>query len=104
MAPATIFAALGDPVRLTLLDRLKSGTERSMGEMGENLPITRQAVAKHLGVLQAGGLVEIRSLGRQRRVRLRPGAIAEANAYLDMVAKYWDDALGRLKVHVEKTP
>jgi DNA-binding transcriptional ArsR family regulator len=100
--PAAVFAALGDPVRLLLIERLKSGMEPPIGEIGGNLPVTRQAVAKHVAVLEASGLVEIRRHGRERRVRLKPAALSAASRYLDQVARSWDDALGRLQAHLEE--
>lgn len=106
--PAPIFAALGDPTRLSLLGALGSGRERSIAGLaaaagrGQRAPLTRQALTKHLAVLEKAGLVAHRRLGRETLFRARPEALEDARAYLDRVAAQWDDALGRLKALVEE--
>ncbi len=63
--------------------------------------MTRQAISKHLRVLEGVGLVENVRAGRESLFALRPEPIEDARRYLDVVARQWDDALGRLKVFVE---
>lgn len=63
--------------------------------------MTRQAISKHLRVLEGAGLVENVRAGRESLFALRPEPIADARRYLDVVARQWDDALGRLKTFVE---
>lgn len=103
-APAQLFAALGDVTRLGLIRRLSSGAEQSIARLGEDLPISRQAVAKHLDVLQGAGLVRRTRRGREVLFALEPKAVADARDWLSEVSAQWDDALGRLKMFVESQP
>jgi len=103
-APARLFAALGDATRLDLIDRLSDGGERSIGQLGHGLPISRQAVAKHLDVLLGAGLVNRTRSGREALFRLRPEGVAEARHWLAKVESQWDGTLGRFKDFVENQP
>jgi DNA-binding transcriptional ArsR family regulator len=100
--PAPIFAALGDRTRLSLLMRLSDGRTRSITMLAADTDLTRQAVTKHLRVLQDVGLVESVRHGRESRYACRPEPLDMARAYLDRVAAQWDDALLRLKAFVEE--
>ncbi|KRB85701.1 ArsR family transcriptional regulator [Sphingomonas sp. Root710] len=100
--PAPVFAALGDRTRLSLLMRLSDGVTRSITMLSSDTSLTRQAVTKHLRVLEDAGLVECVRHGRERRFGCRLEPLDEARAYLDRVSRQWDDALGRLKAFVEK--
>lgn len=102
MSRAELFAALGDPTRMGLIARLADGGERSIMTLGEGLPISRQAVTKHLDVLHGAGLVDRRKAGREMHYALRRQAIAEARAWLDAVHAQWDGTLARLKAFVEE--
>jgi DNA-binding transcriptional ArsR family regulator len=99
--PAPVFAALGDRTRLSLLRRLSDGQRRSITRLSQDTRLTRQAVTKHLRVLENAGLVASIKVGRESRFEYRPEPIAEARSYLDGVAAQWDDALARLKAFVE---
>ena len=99
--PAPVFAALGDPTRLSLLMRLSDGRSRSIAALSADSRLTRQAVTKHLRVLQTAGLVKSARVGRESRFGYRPEAIGRARSYLDTVSAQWDDALSRLKALVE---
>jgi DNA-binding transcriptional ArsR family regulator len=99
--PAPIFAALGDPTRLRLVTKLSDGHGRSISALSADAQMTRQAVTKHLRVLESAGLVNSTRIGRESRYACRPEAIAQAKSYLDMVSAQWDDALSRLRAHVE---
>jgi DNA-binding transcriptional ArsR family regulator len=99
--PARVFAALGDRTRLSLLDRLSEGRASSISSLCANSHLTRQAVTKHLHVLQNAGLVASQRIGRESRYVYRPESIAEARSYLDGVAAQWDGALERLRAFVE---
>jgi DNA-binding transcriptional ArsR family regulator len=101
-APAVIFAALGDPTRLALLARLADGEARSIVALSGDTALTRQAVTKHLRVLERAGLVAQRRMGRESRFAYRPEAMATARSYLDAVTGHWDRALGRLRRLVEE--
>ena len=99
--PAPLFAALGDRTRLALIAKLADGVPRSIASLAEDGTITRQAVTKHLRVLEGAGLVRASRSGRESRFAFRPAPLAEARAYLEGVSRQWDDALGRLKALVE---
>jgi DNA-binding transcriptional ArsR family regulator len=100
-AAAPLFAALADPTRLALLERLADGVPRPIVALAAGRPLTRQAVTKHLAVLDGAGLVDRRPAGRETLYALRPERLADARAWLDEVGAQWDDALARLKAHVE---
>ncbi|MDB5450139.1 MAG: transcriptional regulator [Phenylobacterium sp.] len=99
--PAPVFAALGDPTRLSLLRRLSDGQAQSIARLSAETSLTRQAVTKHLHVLQNAGLVSSLRVGRESRFAYRPEPIAEARSYLETVSAQWDDALSRLRALVE---
>ena len=100
--PAPIFAALGDGTRLSLLAKLSDGQARSIAALSADTEMTRQAVTKHLRVLEDAGLVSSVRIGRESRFSFRPEPIVEARSYLDLVSEQWDDALSRLRVFVER--
>jgi len=99
---AAIFAALGDATRLSLLTRLSDGQGRSIAVLSSDARMTRQAVTKHLHVLEGAGLVAATRVGRESRYVYRPEPVIQARSYLDTVSAQWDDALGRLKVMIER--
>ena len=96
-----MFAALGDATRLSLLTELSDGQPRSIARLSANTRLTRQAVAKHLHVLEGAGLVSSRRVGRESRFAYRPESVVTASAFLDTVSAQWDDALARLRAFVE---
>jgi DNA-binding transcriptional ArsR family regulator len=100
--PAPIFAALGDFTRLSLLMTLSSGGARSIARLSADTELTRQAVTKHLHVLERAGLVSCVRVGRESRFAYRPEPVARAKTYLDRVAAQWDATLGRLRDLVER--
>ena len=102
--PAPIFAALGDSTRLSLLARLADGESRSIAGLSTGSPLTRQAITKHLMVLETAGQVSRVRSGRESRYALRPEPIAEARDYLQSVGAQWAEALERLRAFVEETP
>jgi len=99
---AEVFSALGDVVRLRVLVKLSGGVSCSIAELTEGAGVTRQAVAKHLRVMEQAGVVEARLTGREKLYSLDPDSLAEAMACLDMASRHWDGALGRLKGIVEE--
>lgn len=101
MSNAELFAALGDPHRLALVGRLADGRPRSIGELGRDSAISRQALTKHLHVLERAGAVSSTRLGRKVRFRIEQQRLAEAQAFLATVSAQWKDALDRLKEQVE---
>lgn len=102
--PASIFAALGDRTRLSLLDKLGDGQPRSIAKLSTDTLLTRQAITKHLHVLQDAGLVASLRVGRESRFAARRETLDAARAYLDRVSAQWDDALSRLRMFVEDDP
>jgi DNA-binding transcriptional ArsR family regulator len=99
--PASIFAALGDETRLRLVSRLSSGGPASISRLTAGSGVSRQAVTKHLRVLAGAGLVRVSRRGRESLWRLHPERLDEAQRSLDLIAKQWDQALGKLKAFVE---
>jgi DNA-binding transcriptional ArsR family regulator len=98
------FAALADPTRRHVIGVLSGGQEASITELARELPISRQAVAKHLAALAEAGLVESTRQGRETRYRLTPGPLTDAGAWLDRVGAEWDSRLGRLRRHADTRP
>ena len=98
---APVFAALGDDMRLYLVARLCAGGPLSISRLAEGVPVTRQAVTKHLHVLEHAGLIAGARNGREQIWELQPEALAEARAALDAIGSQWENALGRLKTFVE---
>jgi len=101
-ARASVFAALGDQTRLSMLGRLSAGTPQSISRLTVGTRLTRQAVTKHLRVLEAAGVVRSTRAGRENLFALEPKQLVEARGYLDEVSRQWDDALARLKAFVEE--
>ena len=99
--PAPVFAALGDPTRLSLLLRLSREGPQSIAALAAQVRVTRQGVTKHLKVLERAGLVRSDRAGRESRFAARAEPLGVARDYLDAVSRQWDDALVRLKAHVE---
>jgi DNA-binding transcriptional ArsR family regulator len=98
---APVFAALSDETRLSLLATLSAGVPLSISQLTADSKMTRQAVTKHLRVLESAGLVRGETAGRERRFELEPKPLGEARAYLDLVSNQWDEALTQLKKLVE---
>ncbi len=99
---APVFAALGDKTRLALMTRLGASQPLSIAELARGIPLTRQAVTKHLEVLSHAGLVRDFRRGRERMWQPEAQRLGEARRYLDAISKRWDDALARLKAYVEE--
>jgi DNA-binding transcriptional ArsR family regulator len=101
-ARASVFSALGDETRLAMVGALANGQAQSIARLTAGTNLTRQAVSKHLRVLEGAGIVRLVRVGRESRFELEPRAIDDVRAYLDQVSKQWDDALARLKLLVEE--
>ena len=98
------FAALADPTRRHVVETLVREGSTSVPALSAALPISRQAIAKHLAALGEAGLIERADGaggGREVRYRLRPGALTPASSWLDATAAAWDERLSRLKRSVE---
>ncbi|MFI6169746.1 ArsR/SmtB family transcription factor [Nocardia sp. NPDC051052] len=92
-----LWSAIGDPTRRRMLDLLLADGEGTATSLSERLPVTRQAVARHLGVLDRVGLVHGSPEGRERRYRVDGAQLARAVAQLNAVGSTWDARLQRIK-------
>ncbi len=99
---APIFAALGDETRLSLIARLCRVSRQSISQLAEGTNLTRQAVTKHLQVLQRVGLVRSARVGRETLFEFDATPIETMTQYLDMVAAQWERKLGDLKTFLEE--
>ncbi|MBC7661727.1 MAG: helix-turn-helix transcriptional regulator [Chitinophagaceae bacterium] len=100
---AQIFAALGDETRLKLVTRLADGEAHSITQLAEGFPLTRQAITKHLRVLEGVGLVHSVKTGRESQFQLDPKPMDDLKVYIAEVSKRWDDHLDRLKNFLESS-
>jgi DNA-binding transcriptional ArsR family regulator len=98
---APVFAALGDETRLSLVAKLCGGQPHSISQLTQGTKLSRQAITKHLRVLESVGIVRSVRAGRESRFQFDPEPIAEMKEYLDFVSQQWDQALSRLKSFVE---
>ena len=92
-----LWSAIGDPTRRRMLDLLLIEGHGTATSLGQHLPVTRQAVAKHLGVLDRVGLVRGTSAGREKRYRVDDAQLARAVAQMSSVGSAWDSRLQRIK-------
>ena len=100
-APAPVFAALGDQTRLLLVAKLCGGQPRSISQLTRGSRLTRQAITKHLRVLERAEIVRSVRAGRESLFEFNPKPMEEIKQYLDFVSEQWDQALARLKSFVE---
>jgi DNA-binding transcriptional ArsR family regulator len=101
-ARAPVFAALGDETRLSLVAKLCRGRPRSISQLTRGFRLTRQAITKHLRVLESVRVVRSVRSGRENLFAFDPQAMDEIRKYLDFVSEQWDQALSRLKFFVER--
>ena len=99
-----LWAAIAEPARRRLLDLLLAQGEASATTLAADLPITRQAVVKHLAVLDRAGLVTGRRQGREVRYAVRPERLDEARQRLAEVAAGWEASLATIKRLAETPP
>jgi DNA-binding transcriptional ArsR family regulator len=95
------FRALADPTRRDIL-RLLTRREMTIAEVSQNFAMTRAAVKKHLDVLSDGGLISVRTQGRERLNRIEPAGLAPVLSWLEFFNAFWDDRLTALKGLIEK--
>jgi DNA-binding transcriptional ArsR family regulator len=98
---ASIFAALGDETRLRLVSRLCDDGPLSIANLTRGTAITRQAITKHLRVMEEAGLVRSTRQGRESYWELDQRRLEEVRRNLNLISKQWDSALGRLRNFVE---
>jgi DNA-binding transcriptional ArsR family regulator len=92
-----LWSAIGDPTRRRMLDLLLEAGAGTATSLSEQLPVTRQAIAKHLGVLDRAGLVHATPSGRERRYQVDQTQLERAVAQLNAVGSTWDARLRRIK-------
>jgi DNA-binding transcriptional ArsR family regulator len=95
-----VFDALGDPGRRSLVEAVASRGSATATELAAELPVTRQAVAKHLAALNEAGLVESRREGRETRYELTPAPLGVAMDWMASVGAEWDARLAALRRHL----
>ena len=99
---APVFAALGDPTRLRVVARLSADGPLSITRLSAGATVTRQAITKHLRVLERAKIVRSVRAGRENLFEFHPEPLNELRSYLDLVSEQWDLALFRLKSFVER--
>jgi DNA-binding transcriptional ArsR family regulator len=99
-----VFAALADPHRRTLLDRLRRRDDQTLTDLCDRMPMSRQAVTKHLRVLGDAGLVRVRREGRTSVHSLDAAPLHDVSAWLWAYADLMDAALNRLRTYLEENP
>jgi len=92
-----LWAAVGDPTRRRMLDQMLLDGGGTATSLSEHLPVTRQAISKHLGVLDRAGLVHATAIGRERRYQVDNAQLSRAVAQLSSVGATWDARLRRIK-------
>jgi DNA-binding transcriptional ArsR family regulator len=97
-----VFAALGDGTRLALVAKLSTGEPYSISRLTSGSPLTRQAITKHLRVLEGAGIVHSNRRGRESLYEFDARPIIDLKDYLEMVSRHWDERLARLKRFVEE--
>jgi DNA-binding transcriptional ArsR family regulator len=98
----SVFSALSDPSRRRLLESLAGRESASLSELAGQLPVTRQAVSKHLAALGEAGLVEAKHVGRETRYRLTPEPLGDALDWMEGIGRRWDERLARLRDHLAR--
>jgi DNA-binding transcriptional ArsR family regulator len=101
MDPHEVFAALADPTRLEVLTRLARGGPSTATELSSSMPVSRQAITKHLAALGAAGLVERHPSGREVRYSFDPGPLGDLVRWAEGVGDVWDRRLERLSRSID---
>ena len=99
--PQPVFRALSDPTRRAIIEILAT-EPRSIGDIVDEFEVTRPAVAKHLKILEEGGLITVQQQGRERINALNPAALKCAADWLNYFDQFWDGRLAKLKKAVEE--
>ena len=96
-APNQVFAALADPTRRGIFERLSREGEQTVRRLTAKSNVSQPAVSKHLGVLKRAGLVRARHQGRQTHYRVRPRALAPLVSWMNYYSRFWHERLDRLE-------
>ncbi|MHB8466040.1 MAG: ArsR/SmtB family transcription factor [Acidimicrobiales bacterium] len=99
---SAIFGALADPTRREIVELLARRGEATATQLSAEFPISRQAVAKHLGALSAAGLLITHRVGREQRYVLQPSALDAPAAWMQEVGDLWDQRLAALSQHLAR--
>lgn len=99
--PGAIFSALSDPTRREVIRQLSQGGPTTLAQLAAELPVTRQAVSKHLLVLEDAGLVQVSGDTRRRQYRLTPRPLGDAMEWMVDVGAEWNERLEALRRYVE---
>ena len=97
----SLFAALADPMRRSLLVNLAEHSPRTATQLAQEYPITRQGILKHLAILEDAGLVAVQQTGREKRYSLTPEPLEELEQWIEDIGAKWDERLLRLKTWLE---
>lgn len=97
----SIFAALADPVRRSLLLNLAEQSPKTATQLAQEFPLSRQGILKHLTILEAAGLVAVHQAGREKRYTLTPAPLGELERWVSDLSATWDERLLRLKSWLE---
>ena len=97
----SLFTALADPLRRSLLENLAEHSPRTATQLAEDYPVTRQGILKHLTILEHAGLVAIHQVGREKRYTLTPEPLEELEQWIEGIGAKWDERLLRLKTWLE---
>ncbi len=100
MSEQSVFKAIADPTRRSIMTMLSQG-ELSLNEITSKYEMTRPAVAKHLKILEQGGLIRVRAHGRQRLHALQPETLKTVSDWISFFDQFWDEKLANLKQAVE---
>ena len=100
MPEQLVFRAIADPTRRSIMAMLATG-EHALGDIASNYEMTRPAVTKHLKILEQGGLVKVRTQGRERLHTLQPEALRSVAEWISFFSQFWDEKLDNLKRAVE---
>ena len=95
-----VFSALADPTRRRVVTRMAQGGPLTASQLASNLPVSRQAVVKHLQALGQAGLVSAERRGREVQYRLDPTPLVGARSWMDAIGARWDSRLEALRRHV----
>ncbi|MCA9392836.1 MAG: winged helix-turn-helix transcriptional regulator [Candidatus Omnitrophica bacterium] len=102
MTVTQVFKALGDPIRLKIVKRLSDGSDYTIGNLSENLGITRQGARKQIQVLVSADVVQLKPNGREIRVILNPSKLERARQFISKLEDQWDQRLKALKEFAEE--